>query len=161
MKSRVKTYSIERKQARYGFAFTVPCLLFFAMFSFYPIISAFITSLTNRKAVGKTWSFIGFDNYVYLFTQGNGGFSMLNSLRATGVFTLGCFIPMVVVSLLLSVLIMQLRKPGHAKFFELSYYIPARMVNIRRLISLASNDIISESFSISNLPFYNFRNKCS
>ena len=54
MKSKAKTYSIERKQARYGFAFTLPCLLFFGFFSFYPIINAFITSLTNRKAVGKT-----------------------------------------------------------------------------------------------------------
>ena len=130
MKTKVKTYSIERKQARYGFAFTVPCLLFFAMFSFYPIINAFVTSLTNRKAVGKTWSFIGFENYKYLFTQSNGGFSLLNSLRATGLFTLGCFIPMVVISLLLSVLIMQLRKPGHAKFFELSYYIPAVLSSV-------------------------------
>ena len=88
MKSKVKTYSIERKQARYGFAFTIPCLIFFAMFSFYPIINAFTTSLTDRKAVGKTWHFIGFENYTYLFTKSNGGFSLLNSLRATGLFTL-------------------------------------------------------------------------
>ncbi|MBR2281626.1 MAG: sugar ABC transporter permease, partial [Spirochaetales bacterium] len=125
MKSKKKTYSIERKQARYGFAFTVPCLLFFAMFSFYPIINAFMTSLTNREAVGRNWKFTGFDNYVYLFTKSNGGFPLLNSLKATGFFTLGCFIPMVVIALLLSVLIMQLRKPGQKKFFELSYYLPA------------------------------------
>ena len=130
MKHRVKTYSIERKQARYGFLFTVPCLLFFAMFSFYPIINAFITSLTNRRAVGRTWDFTGFENYAYLFTKGNGGFSLLNSLRATGVFTLGCFVPMVVIALLLAVLIMQLRKPGHSKFFELSYYIPAVLSSV-------------------------------
>ena len=130
MKSKQKTYSIERKQARYGFAFTVPCLLFFAMFSFYPIINAFITSLTDRKAVGRTWSFIGFDNYVYLFTKSNGGFSMLNSMKATGLFTLECFIPMVVIALVLSVLIMQLRKPGQKKFFELCYYIPAVLSSV-------------------------------
>lgn len=130
MKNKVKTYSIERKQARYGFAFTLPCLVFFAMFSFYPIINAFITSLTNRRSVGRTWDFTGFDNYVYLFTKGNGGFSLLNSLRATGEFTLGCFIPMVVIALLLSVLIMQLRKPGQKKFFELSYYIPAVLSSV-------------------------------
>lgn len=130
MKSKAKTYSIERKQARYGFAFTLPCLLFFGFFSFYPIINAFITSLTNRKAVGKTWSFIGFENYVYLFTKENGGFSLLNSLKATGLFTLGCFIPMVIVALLLSVLIMQLRKPWQKKFFELSYYIPAVLSSV-------------------------------
>lgn len=130
MKSKTKTYSIERKQARYGFAFTVPCLLFFAMFSFYPIINAFMTSLTNREAVGRNWKFTGFDNYVYLFTKSNGGFPLLNSLKATGVFTLGCFVPMVIIALLLSVLIMQLRKPGQKKFFELSYYLPAVLSSV-------------------------------
>ncbi len=130
MKSKTKTYSIERKQARYGFAFTVPCLLFFAMFSFYPIINAFITSLTNREAVGRNWKFIGFENYVYLFTKNNGGFPLLNSLKATGFFTLGCFVPMVIIALLLSVLIMQLRRPGQKKFFELSYYLPAVLSSV-------------------------------
>lgn len=130
MKSKTKTYSIERKQARYGFAFTVPCLLFFAMFSFYPIINAFMTSLTNREAVGRNWKFTGFDNYVYLFTKSNGGFPLVNSLKSTGFFTLGCFIPMVIIALLLSVLIMQLRKPGQKKFFELSYYLPAVLSSV-------------------------------
>ena len=97
-----KKFSIEKQQAKWGFAFTIPCLLFFAVFSFYPIISAFITSLTNRDAIKRTWDFIGLDNYVYLFTQSNGGFSLINSLKATGIFTIGTFIPMVVVSLKIS-----------------------------------------------------------
>ena len=127
---KTKKYSIERKQARWGFAFTVPCLVFFAIFSFYPIISAFITSLTNRDAIKRTWAFIGFDNYVYLFTQSNGGFSLMNSLKATGIFTIGTFIPMVVVSLLLAVLIMQLRRPSHSKIFELAFYTPAVLSSV-------------------------------
>ena len=127
---KTKKYSIERKQARWGFAFTVPCLVFFAIFSFYPIISAFITSLTNRDAIKRTWDFIGFDNYVYLFTQSNGGFSLMNSLKATGIFTIGPFIPMVVVSLLLAVLIMQLRRPSHSKIFELAFYTPAVLSSV-------------------------------
>ncbi|MGN0906398.1 MAG: carbohydrate ABC transporter permease [Bullifex sp.] len=125
-----KKYSIERKQARWGFAFTVPCLVFFAVFSFYPIISAFITSLTNRDAIRRTWDFIGLDNYVYLFTQSNGGFSLMNSLKATGIFTIGTFIPMVVVSLILAVLIMQLRRPSHSKIFELAFYTPAVLSSV-------------------------------
>ena len=125
-----KKFSIEKQQAKWGFAFTIPCLLFFAVFSFYPIISAFITSLTNRDAIKRTWDFIGLDNYVYLFTQSNGGFSLINSLKATGIFTIGTFIPMVVVSLILAVMIMQLRKPGQSKMFELAFYTPAVLSSV-------------------------------
>ncbi|MGP1419671.1 MAG: carbohydrate ABC transporter permease [Sphaerochaetaceae bacterium] len=125
-----RKYSIEKQQARWGFAFTVPCLLFFAVFSFYPIINAFITSLTNRKAIGRSWNFIGLENYVYLFTKSNGGFSLGNSLKATAIFTLGCFVPMVVVSLILAVLIMQLRKPSQKKLFELAFYTPAVLSSV-------------------------------
>ena len=125
-----KIYSIERKQAKWGFIFTVPCLVFFAVFSFYPIIYAFITSLTNRRAIGNNFKFTGLENYIYLFTKNNGGFSLGNSIRATITFTLGCFIPMVVLSLIVAVLLMQLRKPRHAKWFELAYYTPAVLSSV-------------------------------
>ena len=127
---KTKKYSIEKRQARWGFAFTIPCLVFFAVFAFYPIISAFITSLTNRKAISRNYSFVGLENYIYIFTKGNGGYSLLNSLRATLVFTVGTFIPMVVISLLVAVLLSQLRKPGHSKFYELCLYTPAVLSSV-------------------------------
>lgn len=127
---KIKKYSIERRQARWGFAFTIPCLVFFAIFAFYPIISAFITSLTNRKAISRNYSFVGLENYIYIFTKGNGGYSLLNSLRATLEFTIGTFIPMVVVSLFVAVLLSQLRKPGHSKFYELCFYTPAVLSSV-------------------------------
>ena len=127
---KTKKYSIERRQARWGFAFTIPCLVFFAIFAFYPIISAFITSLTNRKAISRNYSFVGLENYIYIFTKGNGGYSLLNSFRATLEFTIGTFIPMVVVSLFVAVLLSQLRKPGHSKFYELCFYTPAVLSSV-------------------------------
>ena len=127
---KTKKYSIERRQARWGFAFTIPCLVFFAIFAFYPIISAFITSLTNRKAISRNYSFVGLENYIYIITKGNGGYSLLNSLRATLEFTIGTFIPMVVVSLFVAVLLSQLRKPGHSKFYELCFYTPAVLSSV-------------------------------
>lgn len=127
---KTKKYSIERRQARWGFAFTIPCLVFFAIFAFYPIISAFITSLTNRKAISRNYSFVGLENYIYIFTKGNGGYSLLNSLCATLEFTIGTFIPMVVVSLFVAVLLSQLRKPGHSKFYELCFYTPAVLSSV-------------------------------
>ncbi|MDD7200443.1 MAG: sugar ABC transporter permease [Spirochaetales bacterium] len=132
--SKTKHYSIERKQARWGFLFTVPCLLFFAIFSFYPIINAFFTSLTNRDVLKKSWKFIGFENYTYLFFPDkygtNGGFTLWNSLRASLTFTMGTFIPMVVISLILAVLLSQLRSTRQKGFFQISYYMPAVLSSV-------------------------------
>lgn len=125
-----KNYSIEKRQAKWGFAFTIPCLLFFAIFSFYPIINALITSFTNKRALTRTFKFIGLDNYIYLFTKDNGGFSLINSLRATLTFTFGTFVPMVIVSLIIAVLLMQLRKMKHRGFFQLAYYAPAVLSSV-------------------------------
>ncbi|MCH3907457.1 MAG: sugar ABC transporter permease [Sphaerochaeta sp.] len=125
-----KTYSIERKQAKWGFLFTVPCLVFFAVFSFYPIINALLTSFTNRQAIARTSKWVGLQNYVYLFTQENAGFPLLNSMRATFTFTLGTFIPMVVISLILATLMMQLRQPGQRGFFQIAFYMPAVLSSV-------------------------------
>jgi len=123
-------YSIERKQAKWGFFFTLPCLLFFSVFSFYPIINAFLTSLTNRKAISRTYGFVGLENYIYIFTKDNGGFPLSNSLRATLTFTIGTFIPMIVMSLIIAVFLMQLRKPRQRSFFQLMYYTPAVLSSV-------------------------------
>lgn len=125
-----KVYSIERKQAKWGFLFTIPCIVFFAIFAFYPIFYAFVTSLTNRKAIDRTWDFVGFENYVYIFTKDNGGFALSNSVRATLTFTLGTFIPMIVISLIVAVFLMQLRKDKYRGFFQLAYYTPAVLSSV-------------------------------
>ena len=125
-----KIYSIERKQARWGFIFTIPCLAFFAIFSFYPIIYAFLTSFTNRQAIGRNHSFVGLENYIYIFTKNNGGFPLSNSIRATIVFTLGTFIPMIVISLIVAAFLMQLRKDRYRGFFQLMYYMPAVLSSV-------------------------------
>ena len=152
-----KVYSIERKEARWGFLFTVPCIIFFAIFAFYPIFYAFITSLTSRKAIDRTWDYIGLENYVYIFTKDNGGFPLSNSVRATLTFTLGTFVPMIVISLVVAVFLMQLRKDKQRGFFQLAYYTPAVLSSVvaaaiwmilfdpRGLVNQISNTIMGSS----------------
>lgn len=125
-----KHFSIEKKEARWGILFTIPSLLFFALFSFYPIISAFLTSLTNKEVFSRTSTFTGLKNYIYLFTKDNGGFSLLNSMRATIIFTIGTFIPMVIISLILAVFLMQLRKARYRGFFQIGFYLPAILSSV-------------------------------
>ncbi|AEV28871.1 permease component of ABC-type sugar transporter [Sphaerochaeta pleomorpha str. Grapes] len=128
-----KSYGIEKKQARWGFAFVVPSLLFFSVFSFYPIINAFYTSFFNKKALSKAApDFLGLGNYARLFNPATAGneLSFLNSLKSTLVFTVGTFIPLLIISLLLAVFISNLSKNGTKRFLQIAYYCPAILSSV-------------------------------
>lgn len=128
-----KSYSIERKQARWGIAFVVPSLVFFSVFNFYPILNAFYTSFFNKKALSKAPpTFIGFDNFIRLFNPATAGnqLSFLNSLKSTMVFTLGTFIPLLIVSLMIAVFISNLTSNKSKKFLQIAYYCPAILSSV-------------------------------
>ena len=113
-----KNGSIEKKIARWGGAFVTPAVLFFAVFSFYPILNAFIESFFDKRVLSNVPpKFVGLQNYLYIFdtSRYDNPMSFLNSLRATVVFTLGTFIPLVVLSLLFAVLINSLKRNSFQK----------------------------------------------
>ena len=116
---------IEQKKARWGWLFIFPSLVFFSLFNFYPIFNALYTSLFRKKLLSlKAPAFIGFDNYIYLFKSPD----FWNSIRATVVFTIGTFIPMVVFSLIFAVFIMSRKR--FKKFFQMAYYSPAVLSSV-------------------------------
>ncbi|MBI9100637.1 MAG: sugar ABC transporter permease [Spirochaetaceae bacterium] len=121
-----KPYSgIEKKQARWGWMFVIPSLLFFSIFSFYPILTAAYTSLFRKNILSlKAPTLIGLKNYTYLF----GSSDFWNSIRATFVFTVGTFIPLLVISLMLAVFILMIKK--WQKFLQLAYYAPAVLSSV-------------------------------
>jgi len=122
---RKRRYSgIEKKQSRWGFIFVTPALVFFAIFSFYPILNAVYLSFFDKRVLSLAAPpFVGFGNYVYLFTSTVAGF--WNSLRATTVFTLGTFIPLLVCSLLWAVILTHVLGLRARGFFQIAYYTPA------------------------------------
>jgi multiple sugar transport system permease protein len=125
-----KRYSgIEKKQARWGFAFVVPAIVFFSIFSFYPILNALYTSLFDKRVLSLAKPpFVGAGNYLYLFTAQTAGF--WNSLRATGVFTLGTFIPLLVFSLVFAVFLTGFVSNRTRGFFQIAYYTPAVLSSV-------------------------------
>jgi len=125
MRRRLSRYGIERRKALWGWIFVLPSLLFFSIFSFYPILNAFHTSFFRKKLLSlRPPTFIGFDNYIYLLNSSD----FWNSIRATAVFTVGTFIPMVIVSLLLAALIMSRKR--FQKLFQMAYYSPAVLSSV-------------------------------
>jgi len=111
---------LERKLARWGLAFVAPSIAFFSVFAFYPISKAFYTSLFKKNLLSlKKPTFIGLENYRYLF----GSADFWNSVEATFVFSIGTFLPLLIISLMLAAFIMNISKGR--RFFQISYYTPA------------------------------------
>jgi multiple sugar transport system permease protein len=116
---------MERNKAKWGFIFVLPSLVFFAIFSFYPIFNAFYLSLHKKNLLSlRPPKFIGVDNYEYLFHSSD----FWNSVMSTTLFTLGTFIPLLVFSLLLAALIMSRKR--FQKFFQMAFYSPAVLSSV-------------------------------
>ncbi|MDR0639258.1 MAG: sugar ABC transporter permease [Spirochaetaceae bacterium] len=115
-----KARGLEPKLARWGLLFVTPAIVFFAVFSFYPIINAFVMSFYRKNMISLVPPvFIGLANYVTVLASP--GF--WNSVRATVLFTLGTFVPLVLVSLFLASLITGRGRGGRA--WQLVFYSPA------------------------------------
>lgn len=120
-----KNFSYEQKKAKWGWIFTAPGLIFFSVFSFYPILNAFWTSFLNKKLVSlKKPDFVGLTNYVRIL----GNLDFWNSMRATVTFTIGCFIPLVVIGLILAVFISSRKK--FQRGLQLVFYSPAVLSSV-------------------------------
>ncbi|TFG78886.1 MAG: sugar ABC transporter permease, partial [Spirochaetales bacterium] len=65
MKPRESVGRLERSRSKWGWAFVAPGLVFFSVFSFYPMINAIWTSFFNKRLLSlKAPAFIGLQNYV-------------------------------------------------------------------------------------------------
>ena len=120
-----KKWSMERKKARWGWIFVTPALLFFSVFSFYPILNAFYMSLTKKDLLSlKPPQFIWFKNYSYLFTSPD----FWNSMKATVIFTLGTFLLLLIFSLTLGALIITRKR--FQRVLQMVFYSPALLSSV-------------------------------
>ena len=94
---RTRGFSMERKKRSGDGSSSCPRWSFSPV-QLYPIINAFYESFYNRNLLSlRPPRFVGWDNYTYLFRSRDFWLSVQN----TAIFTLGTFVPLVVVSLIL------------------------------------------------------------
>ncbi|HXF64435.1 MAG TPA: sugar ABC transporter permease [Caldilineaceae bacterium] len=105
------------RRSIYGILFVVPAMLFFAVFSLYPMISGLYLSLTDYTLL-KAPIFVGFKNYIGLMTNKE----FLNGLQVTGMFVLGTTVPKWIISLALALLFIQPFKGREV--FKVLYFTP-------------------------------------
>lgn len=102
----------------WGYAFIAVALVVFAVFTAYPVVSAFIISFQDYKPLGST--FVGFDNYIDSFKDSLFWKSMVNTV----VYTILTVPVALIISFGVAILILPLNKKLQTTFKAI-YYLPA------------------------------------
>ena len=100
-----------------GYGFVAPQLLFFAVFTIYPIFEGIRLSLFRSTAVENT--FVGLENYINLFKDPVFVRSVINTLFLTVVITVGNL----ALGLIVSLAIFD-KKSGYVSFIRSTFYLP-------------------------------------
>jgi len=125
MKRRKMVGGLERDRSKWGWVFVAPGLVFFSIFSFYPMFNAVWTSFFNKKLLSlKAPKFIGFQNYQRVL----GSEDFWNSARATATFTVGVFVPLFILSLVFAALITSMKRGK--RLAQAALYSPAVLSSV-------------------------------
>lgn len=117
----------KRREGLIGYLFISPSIIGFSIFVVYPLITSAYYSLTRWD--GNTDPvFVGFRNYIYMFTRDP---SFMPSLKATALFAVLSVPSSLVLGLLLAVLLNR-NMPG-IKLFRTALYLPAVLPSIATL----------------------------
>ena len=108
----------EMRDTLIGYAFVLPFLILFVIFTLYPIVRGFWISLHNWELVGTNIKFIGFGNYQRLLSDNLFWTSLKNTI-----FFVILSGPMLVILGLLFALMLN-RKIRGMGFFRTMYYMP-------------------------------------
>lgn len=111
---------IERKNLRDGYLFSAPALIFFVVFTIYPLLYGFVISLYQWNGVGKK-TFIGLGNYLGLIQDS----AFWAALQHNIIYAVGVVTGKVVIGLLLAILLT--RKMKGITFYRICFFMPMMM----------------------------------
>lgn len=130
----MKAQTVQKiKRNAAGYAFILPLVLYFLVFQLAPMLIALIISFTNYSLQHLTdYTFVGFENYVELFTNSVKYPRFWSSLKTTFFYILLTVPANIVLSLVVSALLNS--KIKGEKFFKTVFYIPSVTVGVAIMV---------------------------
>jgi len=102
-----------------GFFYIIPWIIGFIVFQLYPFGASLFYSFTNFS-IGQAWQWVGFDNYIHMFTQDR---HFHNSVRVTIIYVIFSVPLKLAFSLFIAVILnMKIRA---LDAFRTVYYLPS------------------------------------
>lgn len=132
------------KELLHTYTLLLPWLLTLAIFWLFPLIYAAWLSLTKYNTLANTSVFIGFDNYIKIFSDT----AFLQALSNTAFFAIGTVPVTTALSILLAVLLNS-KFARLTNFFKASYFIPS--VTSMVVIALIFTNLYSKDGYLNGL----------
>jgi len=131
-----------RRESFEGYLFILPWLLGYLMFRLGPLLASLYLSVTNYNG-SATPKYIGFENYVYMFTQDP---RFIDSVKTTLQFVAG-YLPLSLIFGLGIAILMNQKVPGILVFRGV-YYLPAVTTGVA--VSLLWMFVFNKQFGVLN-----------
>lgn len=109
MTKKTTTWFRKHKDNITDFLFGLPAILFFLVFTYYPIVNLFKISLTDWNLTKSSSNFVGLENYIWLFS-GPGKEKFFESLKVTLVYATSEVIITIVLGIALAILFNRMTK---------------------------------------------------
>lgn len=129
MGARKKTTRFARKEHIAGYLFTLPAILGLLVWTIGPIVASLVLSFTDYQVIADTINWIGFDNYIVIFTE---DLYFKQALVVTLYFAFASTAATLVAALLIA-LLMNMKIKGQGLWrtlFYLPVLVPAVAANI-------------------------------
>lgn len=123
-----KGSGMAKVEARWGPLFALPAILGFIIFAFGPFVASFVLGLTNWS-IGAAPKFIGFGNYVHMFTKDP---IFYHSIFATVYYALFSIPVGIIVAFFVAILLNQ--KVRGLSVFRTIYYLPVVVPSIANIM---------------------------
>ena len=135
-----KAVSQKKLQARAGMMFLAPSMIIFTLFVFIPLLASFVFSFLETNLMFKNMTFVGFTNYINMFTDDR----FWNAFGNTIYYTV-CVVPaQVILALLVAVALRHQTKFNN--FLKSVYFLPA--ICSMTVISIVWSFLLNKDISI-------------
>ena len=135
-----KAVSQKKLQARAGMMFLAPSMIIFTLFVFIPLLASFAFSFLKTNLMFKNMTFVGFTNYINMFTDDR----FWNAFGNTIYYTV-CVVPaQVILALLVAVALRHQTKFNN--FLKSVYFLPA--ICSMTVISIVWSFLLNKDISI-------------
>lgn len=109
----------QKKRIYWAYLFILPQIVFFLVFTVYPIIMSYVYSTFEWSGIGPLTDFVGFDNFIRLFQDPR----FWNAFSNTFIYMIGVTVILLPTSLILAIILNNILKKSSV-FYRTIYFLP-------------------------------------